>query len=192
MICIRSCPSSELIISLAFSSIAFCSGVISRLVGFFHDYTAKLSGVSYPWSQNIVSIGLLKVVQGRWCCLALAFRFYFIKKDIESETINTVKAGATVTSQTKLAQAAQMLVVCDSWFGNDGLLRPLRNSGFSFHMLSRLRANICVYDLPPKPSLGQHGCPRKYSEKFGSVTDLANICQDRANTHAVFLYDKRR
>ena len=33
--------------------------------GFFHDHTAKLNQPSYPWSQNIVSIGLLKMIKAR-------------------------------------------------------------------------------------------------------------------------------
>jgi|GEM_PF-5663430 len=52
--------------------------------GFFHDHTAKLNQPSYPWSQNIVCIGLLKIIKGRWSCLPLAFRFYFMKKDIDA------------------------------------------------------------------------------------------------------------
>jgi hypothetical protein len=45
--------------------------------GFFHDHLAKLNQPSYPWSRNILSIGLLKMIKGRWSCLLLAFRFYF-------------------------------------------------------------------------------------------------------------------
>ncbi|MGH8499483.1 MAG: hypothetical protein ACREVA_07795 [Burkholderiales bacterium] len=37
--------------------------------GFFHDHTAQLNQPAYPWAQNIVSIGLLKIIKGRWCCL---------------------------------------------------------------------------------------------------------------------------
>jgi hypothetical protein len=37
--------------------------------GFFHDHTAKLNQPSYPWAQNIVSVGLLKPVKGRWACV---------------------------------------------------------------------------------------------------------------------------
>ena len=42
-----------------------------------------------------------------------------------------------------------VLVVADSWFGNDGLYRPLSQSEFEFHILSRLRCNIILYGLPP-------------------------------------------
>ena len=33
---------------------------------FVFDHAAKINQSQYPWSQNIVSVGLLKVVKGRW------------------------------------------------------------------------------------------------------------------------------
>ncbi|MCU7891230.1 MAG: hypothetical protein KZQ78_06280 [Candidatus Thiodiazotropha sp. (ex Ustalcina ferruginea)] len=43
----------------------------------FFDHAAKINQSEYAWSQNVVSMGLLKVVKGRWACLPLAFRFLF-------------------------------------------------------------------------------------------------------------------
>ncbi len=47
------------------------------------DHAAKQNQSRYPWAQNIVAIGLLKVVKGRWACLPLSYRFYHLKKSIE-------------------------------------------------------------------------------------------------------------
>ena len=47
------------------------------------DHAAKQNQSKYPWAQNIVSIGLLKMVKGRWACLPLSYRFYHLKKSIE-------------------------------------------------------------------------------------------------------------
>lgn len=173
--------------------------------GFFHDHTAKLNQPSYPWSQNVVSIGLLKRIKGRWCCLPLAFRFYFMKKAIEAEAVTTQKSGSTVDFQSKMTQAAQMLcsvaahfanlpvlVVADSWFGNDGLFRPLSESEFKFQLLSRLRANIILYDLPPQPLPHQRGRSRKYGAKLGAVSTLAADRREQAEKISVFLYGKQR
>lgn len=160
--------------------------------GFFHDHTAKLNQPSYPWSQNIVSIGLLKKVKGRWSCLPLALRFYFMKKDIKAKSETTKKSGVTVPFQTKMMQAVEMLlsfaahftdlpvlVVADSWFGNDGLLRPLSKSHSTFDLLSRLRANINLYDLPPRRAPHQRGRARKYGAKLGSASTMAPTCVSR-------------
>ncbi len=173
--------------------------------GFFHDHTAKLNQPSYPWSQNVVSIGLLKRIKGRWSCLPLAFRFYFMKKDIQAEAVTTKKSGSTVVFQSKMTQAAQMLcsvaahftnlpvlVVADSWFGNDGLFRPLSESEFKFEILSRLRANITLYDLPPPHLPHQRGRSRKYGAKLGAVSALAADRREQAEKILVFLYGKQR
>ncbi len=173
--------------------------------GFFHDHTAKLNQPSYPWSQNIVSIGLLKMIKGRWSCVPLAFRFYFMKKDLDAQKTTTKTAGRTATFQTKMAQAVDMLtsvacqfvgtpilVIADSWFGNDGLYRPLSQSEFEFHLLSRLRANITLYDLPPTRLPRQRGAARKYGARLGSAADLASLLREKARTVSVFLYGKPR
>jgi len=173
--------------------------------GFFHDHTAKLNQKNYPWSQNIVTIGLLKKIKGRWSCLPLAFRFYFMKKDIEAKSLTATKSGAVVQFQTKMMQAAEMLgsvarhfqtlpvlVVTDSWFGNNGLYRPLNQSGQAFDLLSRLRSNIVLYDAPPPRFTGQRGRTRKYGERWGSTADLAQKFRQQAISYRVFLYGKTR
>jgi len=173
--------------------------------GFFLRSTTKLNQPSYPWCQNIVCIGLLKIIKGRWSCLPLAFRFYFMKKDIDAQKATTKKAGATVAFQSKMEQAVEMLislasqfvgtpilVVADSWFGNDGLYRPLSQSEFEFHILSRLRCNIILYDLPPKRAAKQRGASRKYGARLGSATDLAASFREKARAVSVFLYGKQR
>jgi len=47
------------------------------------DHAAKLNQSKYPWAQNVVSIGLLKMIKGRWACMPLSHRFYHLKKEIE-------------------------------------------------------------------------------------------------------------
>ena len=44
------------------------------------DHAAKQNQSKYPWAQNIVSIGLLKMIKGRWACLPLNHRYYHLKK----------------------------------------------------------------------------------------------------------------
>jgi len=100
----------------------------------FFDHAAKANQSKYPWAQNVVLVGLLKRIKGRWACLPLAHRFYLPKKAIASKSDNMAVPGEATLFQTKLEQATEMLVqladhfagmpitvVCDSWFGNNGL-----------------------------------------------------------------------
>ncbi|MCU7847048.1 MAG: hypothetical protein KZQ89_03420 [Candidatus Thiodiazotropha sp. (ex Lucinoma kastoroae)] len=101
----------------------------------------KINQSQYPWSQNVVSIGLLKIVKGRWACLPLAFRFYPMKKTIDAGNVKI--NGKTLPFQTKFGQAIEMLskiadvfrdtpllIVTDSWFGNDAPL-PTRSTSMA-------------------------------------------------------------
>ena len=170
------------------------------------DHAAKSNQSRYPWAQNVVMVGLLKSIKGRWACLPLAFRFYLPKKAIEAQTLNVKTGGKVPPFETKLAQASAMiitiashfagvpvLVVTDSWFGNNGLFKPVREAlGLQFHVLSRLRVSSMLYGLPPERLPKQRGAKRKYGEKLGSVAALASGFRDSARPYQVRLYGKSR
>ena len=170
------------------------------------DHAAKANQTKYPWAQNVVLIGLLKRIKGRWACLPLAHRFYLPKKAIASKTDNMNIPGEATLFQTKLEQATEMLVqlaghfpgvpimvVCDSWFGNNGLFKPVRKYlGDSFHLLSRLRCNIVLYATAPKRTSGQLGRSRKYGDRLGTCTEMAARLRMKALCHRVFLYGRYR
>ena len=170
------------------------------------DHAAKANQSQYPWAQNIVSVGLLKKVKGRWACLFLDFRFYLPVKAIEAEKDTVKIKGEVVPFQTKLAQAALMMIeiagyfstspllaITDSWFGNQGLWRPVRKVvGDRFHILSRLRCNNVLYDQPGERKPGQRGKPRKYGQRLGTVTEVAGSVRQWAKTYTVNLYSKQR
>ena len=170
------------------------------------DHAAKANQSKYPWAQNVVVVGLLKRIKGRWACLPLAHRFYLPKKAIASKLDNMNISGKATLFQTKLDQAAEMLiqlahhfvdvpvtVVCDSWFGNDGLFKPVRKHlGDLFHLLSRLRSNTVLYAMAPKRKKAKRGRSRKYGNRLGTCAEIAARIQTQALTHRVFLYGHYR
>jgi hypothetical protein len=170
------------------------------------DHAAKANQSQYPWAQNIVSVGLLKRIKGRWACLFLDFRFYLPLKTIQAHKDTAKIKGKVLTFQTKLAQAAQMLieigghfstspllVVTDSWFGNQGLWKPARQVlGERFQLLSRLRCNNVLYDQPGVSKTGRRDRRRKYGQRLGSVTEMAETVQSQATDYSVDLYGKQR
>jgi len=170
------------------------------------DHAAKANQSKYPWAQNVVLIGLLKRIKGRWACLPLAHRFYLPKKAIDSKLDNMRVPGKVVSFQTKLHQAVEMVtqvahhfpgvgitVSCDSWFGNNGLFKPLRDKlGNLVHLLSRLRSNTVLYSMPLKSASKKRGRRRKYGDRLGSCAEMAAKFIARASTYRVFLYGKHR
>ena len=172
----------------------------------FHDHAAKSNQSSYPWSQCILAVGLLKKVKSRWACLPLDFRFYMMKKNIEAESATATRKGEVLPFEDKMAQAATMitdiqnyydqpvLIVTDSWFGNNGLWSRLdRGSEGAFHLLSRMRTNITLYDFAPAPTgESKVGRPRKYGQRLGSVDDCAAKLKENSQPYTVFLYGQKR
>lgn len=174
--------------------------------GKFHDHATKCNQSSYPWSQCIVAIGLLKKVQSRWACLPLGFRFYIMQKDILSKTANVQNKGKVVHFRSKMKQAADMikqvqayyqkpvLAVTDSWFGNNGLWEPLtQGAGGKFNLLARMRTNNSLYGcgVAVRGKRGR-GRPRKYGNHLGSVDECAVKWRGQASNYTVFLYGKKR
>lgn len=172
----------------------------------FFDHAAKANQSQYPWAQNVVCLGLLKPIKERWACLPLASRFYLPQAAINQKTINATKGKQTVPFQSKLDQAVAMLVevanafanaailvVCDNWFGNDGLLNPARRQiGSRFDILSRLRSNAIVRDQPEPRSTSQRGRPAKYGKRLGSIRELAAHHRKDAQEHSVQIYGNHR
>jgi len=172
--------------------------------GKIFDHAAKQNQSRYPWAQNIVAIGLLKIVKGRWACLPLSYRFYHLKKSIENR--KRMLSKPVIKFETKLEQAVDMitdiagafgqtriLTITDSWFGNSGLWKPLHKKfGQRFHMVSRLRSNNNVFQLPGTHTKKGPGRPRKYGKKFGNASSLAVQFKPLAKEYNVNLYGRIR
>ncbi|MCP4976594.1 MAG: transposase [Maribacter sp.] len=170
------------------------------------DHAAKSNQTKYPWAQNVVLLGLLKSIKGRWACLPLSHRFYLPLKAITSKSDNMNIAGKIPSFKTKLEQSANMLVelahhfkginilcACDSWFGNNGLYKPTRRHiGSLFNLLSRLRSNTVLYSIAPKRKPGQRGRTRKYGKRLGSCSEVAAMFKSQASKLSVFLYGDYR
>jgi transposase len=129
-----------------------------------------------------------------------------MEKDIKAESETAKRQGKVMPFESKMEQAAAMiqeihnfyqqrvLIVADSWFGNDGLWSRLdRGQDGCFDLLTRMRKNNTLYDFPLKPG-GKRGKgrPPKYGDRLGSVDDCAVKWKEKAQTYTVFLYGKER
>ena len=167
------------------------------------DHAAKTNQTRWPWAQTIVTLGLLKPLHGRWCCIPLAFRFYLRRQTLSSGCLRV--RGKAVRFADKFTQAvaligrvgalfapAPLLVITDSWFGNNGLFKPLRAAlGPRVHLLSRLRVNAALYACP-EPTPGKPGRPRKYGRRLGNAADLAAAHRAQAKTYSLHVYGAQR
>ena len=167
------------------------------------DHAAKSNQTRWPWAQSIVTVGLLKPIHGRWSCIPLAFAFYLRRASLAQRCIRV--RGKAVVFGSKFAQAvaliarlgaffrqAPVLVITDSWFGNNGLFKPLRaRLGKRVHLLARLRVNAALFALP-EPVVGKIGRPRKYGQRLGSAAELAAQMRAQAQTYTLHVYGALR
>ncbi|WP_245969653.1 IS701 family transposase [Thiocapsa rosea] len=144
---------------------------------------------------------MIGIIHGRWCCLPLAFAFYLRRATLALRSVRI--RGRALTFETKFTQAvrliqsfagvfprAPILVVIDSWFRNNGFLKPLRRAlGSRAHLLSRLRVNAVLHGLPVAVP-GRAGRPRKYGERLGSVKAMQVALRATARTYSLNLFGR--
>jgi hypothetical protein len=167
------------------------------------DHAAKTNQTRWPWAQTIVTVGLLTQIHGRWSCVPLAFAFYLRGQTLRAGCLR-LRRKALVFAD-KFAQAVVLiarlgavfaqvpvLVVADSWFGNNGLFRPLRaRLGERAQLLSRLRVNAALYARPVALP-GKVGRPRKYGQRLGSAATLAAAMRAQAQPYTLHVYGRLR
>lgn len=89
-----------------------------------------------------------------------------------------MKQAATMLKEVHAYYQQPLLIVADSWFGNDGLWSLLeRGAQGCFHLLSRMRTNNTLYDFAPALAQGEKrkaGRPKKYGDRLGSVDEFAS------------------
>ena len=159
----------------------------------FFDHAAKTNQSPYVWSQNIVKVGLLKIVHGRWACLPLSWRFYRLQKEVKEGFKTKLEQVVEMTVVLSGVFKGPLLLVVDNWFGNAKLLGPLRKRlGEQIHLLSRLRSNAQLYDELKPPRYKKRGRPRKYGKKRGTAKSLASKLKSKTQKYSVFLYGKQR
>ncbi len=169
------------------------------------DHAAKQNQSEYPWAQNIVAIGLVKVVKGRWACLPLSSAFYHSEKDIaankptyrDNEIVFKTKYCHAVDMLIKIAAKfplSSLLIVTDSWFGNNGLWAPMcKRIGKRHLVLSRLCSNNAIYAMPEiQTGKKRVGRTKKYGKKLGDTSALAVANREHAIEYTVNLYGKER
>lgn len=166
------------------------------------DHAAKQNWAKWIFGHCRVVCGILAFGHGRWMCLPFAQKSYQplpknikdSKKLTRKEWLKT-KSGIGASLVIKLVEMfnSPALVVCDSWFGTKPLLDEVRNAcPHGVDILSRLRVNSTLYDMPSARKPGKRGRNRKYGEKLPPVKELAAKLKGSARTAMIHVYGKNR
>jgi hypothetical protein len=159
---------------------------------YHYDHAAKANQAKYVWSQNIVQVGLLKWIHGRFACLPLSWCFYRLQKSNNKEFKTKVEQVIDMVIGIYRVFKCPILLVVDNWFACQTLVKPLRKEmKTKFHLLSRLRTNAKLYDKCV-PEYSGRGRPRKHGECIGNVKQESKKRKKKAKKYDVFIYGKKR
>ena len=158
-----------------------------------HDHANKSNQSTFVWSQNIVKVGLIKLIHGRFACIPLCWRFYRLKKSVDNDFQTKLEQCITMVLSIYAVFKQPILLVVDSWFANKTIVKSLNDAlPNQFHLLSRLRTNIKLYDTHVAKKRKGRGRPRKYGKCQGSVKERGKKHKKKAKHYNVFLYGKTR
>ena len=166
------------------------------------DHAAKTNQSQYPWAQTIVTVGLLKTIHGRWCCLPLAFALSAAPNP-EREMRARARSGRRLSNQIRAGGPADRApggrATCGPGpGGRRQLVRqpwvvPAAAGGAGAARASALASAGQFRALRhPRRDPGRAGRPRTYGTRLGNATQLAATQRVGARTYTLNLYGGRR
>jgi hypothetical protein len=146
--------------------------------GLHHNPTPGPAGGPFVYGHVWVVLALLAHHAG-WGTVALPLlaRLYVRRKDLPS-----IAKKHRPAFRTKLELAIELLTWAKTWLNSWGkslwvvadgayakapFLKPAMKLGFT--VVSRLRKDAALFDVPPPPRKGQRGRPRKFGKRLGLV-----------------------
>ena len=181
------------------------------------DHSSKANVSRWIFGHCRVVAGVLLRCHGRWACLPVAQKNFVAEKDrakrlkihsgLQKKTIYTrrqkrhekwqkTKCGiaAALINGIRMLFGLPVLVVCDSWFGNNNLRRELQRDPDlpEAHILSRLRVSCVLHEVPEEPRKRKRGRRRKYGRRLPLIEELAASMRPAATTDRMLIYGKCR
>ena len=152
--------------------------------GVHHDPTPGPAGGEWLYGHNFVAVALLQTHR-LWGVIALPLRSLLYVRQVDVPKLDA-KYGWTFRTKHELAvelvlwfltTVRELTIDTPVWAVADGayaarpFLLPLVEQGVV--VVSRLRKDACLFDLPPERKSGQRGRPRIYGENTISLKKRA-------------------
>jgi len=156
-------------------------------LGLYPDPTDKNPGAARRrvWGQCWVMAALLwEKARGAWFCFPLASLLFVPQRSLPAGWIfhTKIELAAALLERLELGRR-QVILVVDNLYAKACLVA---REGLT--MVSRLRSNAALYELPPPPQKGQRGRPRLR----GRQVSAEQLWRRRSRRHAftVHIYGK--
>lgn len=160
-----------------------------------YDHAAKLNSSKYMLGHCRVVIGIMQLVHGRWACLPIKQGLYRRLKDIAEEHFKTKIqiAGKLIRELTDIT-TLPVLIVTDSWFGNNSLWKEIKDMPVVPGILTRLRIDANLFAFPLPGDYKGRGRYPKYGKKLPKLPEYARKLKKEGKTTEVemLVYGKKR
>ena len=156
------------------------------------DHAAKMNSSKYIHGHCRVVVGISAFVKCSWACLPIVRAVHRLKKNVEESKFATkIEIAAKLITEISSIVPAPVLVVCDSWFGNNSLMKEIRKTASQFHILTRLRIDAVLYDYPRIVIGGKkRGRKPKYGRKLPKISEYSATLEQYEGEY--FIYGKKR
>jgi hypothetical protein len=140
-----------------------------------YDHASKINSSKYLFGQCRVILGIQMLIHGRWACLPVRQGLYRLKKSVDIGNFKTkIEMAGQMIKELSDKFTVPILLTCDSWFGNKSLSKKLGNAfGKRIHLITRLRANSCLYDFPEPELKKKRGRKHKYGKRLANLSMLS-------------------
>ena len=163
----------------------------------FHEYTARCPNrAETVRAHNWVVAGGL--IPGRpWQCLLAAGRLYFRASQMPPGERFVTKTAHAVSLLNEAAKTLRtdVLGVFDGAYAMATVVRPLIERepvGGRIDVVSRLRANARLYEIPPPRRPRQAGRPRKWGRRLPAPEDASGWADQAWREGRAFIYGRQR
>ena len=163
----------------------------------FHEPAARCPNrAETVRAHNWVVIGAL-IPGTPWQCLPVAGRLYFRATQVPAGERFVKRAGHAVALLEDVAQTLQtdVLGVVDGAYGVSTVVRPLvarPPEKPRVDVVTRLRGNARLYEIPPARAAGQTGRPRTWGRRLPAPSDTAGWAEVPQQTGEAWVYGRRR
>lgn len=161
--------------------------------GCHFDHASRPNRPKYILGHNWVILGLLYhcPVFSKWLCFPLLAQLFIPQKALaEGEPCRSrIQIAVEIVAQMKALVKDTFTLVADGLYAKKTLIQACIAEGIC--LISRLRCDACLYEIPKPPKVKRRGRPRKYGKKLGTLAELG---ADRKAfvTYRLKLYGKMR
>jgi len=142
--------------------------------GCHFDHCSKPNRPKYIQGHNWVVMGLLYHCSlfSKWLCFPLLARLFIPQKAMTKNAVHQsrIEMATEMVTQMKAIVGHAFTLVADGLYAKTTLIRHCIAEGIA--LVSRLRSDAALYQIPQPEKVKHRGRPRKYGKRLGTPKEI--------------------